>query len=151
MFNQGVFPPVSPDNAINDNLHFNSIQISTSGVRDVLLGPDVTKAVGPDSLSPRVLRECADIRSPSLCGIFNKSLSSGILPSVFKEANIIPIHKKEDKESVTNYRPVSLLSCASKVMERCVLNKIYSILTNQIYYLQHGFIKQISCTTQISF
>lgn len=77
----------------------------------------------------------------SLCGIFNKSLSSGILPPGFKEAKIIPIHKKEDKESVTNYRPVSLLSCASNVMERCVLNKIYPILKNQIYYLQHGFIK----------
>ena len=76
-------------------------------------------------------------------------MSSGILPSGFKEANIIPIHKKEDKESVTNYRPVSLLSCASKVMERCVLNKIYPILKNQIYYLQHGFIKGRSCTTQM--
>ena len=149
VFNQGVFPPVSPDNANNDNAHLNSIQISISGVRDVLLGLDVTKAVGPDSLSPRVLRECADILSPSLCGIFNKSLSSGILPSGFKEANIISIHKKEDKESVTNYRPVSLLSCASKVMERCVLNKFYPILKNQIYYLQHGFIKGRSCTTQM--
>lgn len=109
----------------------------------------MTKAVGPDSLSPRVLRECADILSPSLCGILNKSLSSGILPSGFKEANIIPIHKKEDKESVTNYRPVSLLSCASKVMERCVLNKIYPIRKNQIYYLRHGFIKGRSCTTQM--
>ncbi|KAK2555174.1 hypothetical protein P5673_023150, partial [Acropora cervicornis] len=63
VFNQGVFPPASPDNANNDNPHFNSIQISTSGVRDVLLGPDVTKAVGLDSLSPRVLRECADIHN----------------------------------------------------------------------------------------
>lgn len=67
----------------------------------------------------------------------------------FKEANIIPIHKKEDKEPVTNYCPVSLLSCASKVMERCVLNKIYPILKNQIYYLQNSFIKGRSCTTQM--
>ena len=119
VFNQGVFPPVSPGNATNDNPHLHSIQISISEVRDVLLGLDVTKAVGPDSLSPRVLRECADIRSPSLCGIFNKSLSSGILPSVFKEANIIPIHKKEDKESGTNYGPVSLLSCASRDGDEC--------------------------------
>ena len=49
---------MSPDNANNDNPHLNSIQISSSEVLDVLLGLDVTKAVGPDSLSPRVLREC---------------------------------------------------------------------------------------------
>ena len=59
VFNQGVFPPLSPENANNDNSHLNSIQIFISLVRDVLLGLDVTKAVGPDSLSPRILRECA--------------------------------------------------------------------------------------------
>ena len=109
MFNQEVFPLVSPDNANNDNPHLNSIQISISEVRVVRLDLDVTKAVGPDSLSPRVLRESADKLSPSLCGIFNKSLSSGILPSGFKEANIISTHKKENKESITNYRPFCLV------------------------------------------
>ena len=109
VFNQGVFPRVSPDNANNDNPHLNSIQISISEVRVVRLDLDVTKAVGPDSLSPRVLRESADKLSPSLCGIFNKSLSSGILPSGFKKANIISTHKKENKESITNYRPFCLV------------------------------------------
>ena len=59
----------------------------------MLLSLDVTKAMGPDDLSPRILKECADVLSPSLCDILNKSLSSGSVPSGFKEANIVPIHK----------------------------------------------------------
>ena len=110
---------------------------------------DPNKAIGPDGLSPRVLRECADALSPSLCALFNKSLSSGRLSSGFKEANVTPVHKKGDKDVVENYRPISLLSCTGKVLERCVLDNIYPILQNKLYYLQHGFVKGRSCTTQM--
>ena len=102
---------------------------------------DVTKAMGPHELSQRILKECADVLSPSLCDIFNKSLSSGSVLSGFKGANIVPIHKGGDKGLVTNYPPVSLLSCVSKVMESCLLNELYPLLENRIYHLYHGFIK----------
>lgn len=100
VFNQGVFPPVSPGNANNDNPRLNSNQISISEVRDVLLGLDVTKAVGPDSLSPRVLRECADILSTSLCGIFNKSLSSGILLPVLRKLILFQSTRKKTRSQL---------------------------------------------------
>ena len=149
MFSQENFPRTSLDSDNNSNPSLNSIQITISEVRDILLSLDVTKAMGPDDLSPRILKECADVLSPSLCDIFNKSLSSGSVLSDFKEANIVPIHKGGDKGLVTNYCPVSLLSCVGKVMERCLLNKLYPILQNRIYHLYHGFIKGRSCTTQM--
>ena len=142
MFNQEDFPCTLLDSDNNSNPSLYYIQFTISEVRDILSPLHVTKGMVPDELSPRILKECADVLSPSLCDIFNKSLSSGSVPSGFKEANIVPIHKGGDKELVTNYRPVSLLSCVSKVMERCLLHKLYPILLNRIYYLQHGFIKK---------
>ena len=53
------------------------------------------------------------------------SLKSGIFPSEWKKANVVPVFKKNDKSSVTNYRPISLLPCPSKVIERLVFNELY--------------------------
>ena len=133
MFNQEDFPRTSLESD-NSNPSLNSIQVTISEVRDILL----SKAMGPDELSSGILKECTDVLSPSLCDIFNKSPSSGSVPSGFKEANIVPNHKGEDKELVSNYRPVSLLSCVGEVMERCLLNKLYPILQNRIYHLQQA-------------
>ena len=48
-----------------------------------------------------------------------------------------------------NYRPISLLSVISNIAERCVDDKLSLFLENQIYDLQHGFLKGRSCTTQL--
>jgi hypothetical protein len=52
--------------------------------------------------------------------IFNFSLKKGIFPSTWKIARVMPAFKKDDKSSPSNYRPISLLSCIGKVMERAV-------------------------------
>jgi hypothetical protein len=52
--------------------------------------------------------------------LFNKSLDEGVLPEEWKLANIVPVHKKGERESTENYRPISLLPIVSKVLERCV-------------------------------
>ena len=90
----------------------------------VLLSLDTNKATGPDEIPPRILKECAHQIAPSLCLLFNQSLEHGSLPKKWKLANIIPIHKKGDISNVENYRPISLLSVISKVLERCVLRKL---------------------------
>ena len=59
-----------------------------------------------------------------LCKIFNKSLQLGSLPSDWKLADVVPVHKKGAKNHVENYRPISLFPIVSKVFERCVLNSI---------------------------
>ena len=48
-------------------------------------------------------------------------------------------HKKVDREKVNNYRPVSLLSIVSKIMERCIYNHIYSFVSKDIIEKQHVF------------
>ena len=58
-----------------------------------------------------------------LTRIFNLSISTGIVPDKLKIAKVIPIYKKDDSEKFSNYRPVSLLPCFSKILERLVFNR----------------------------
>ena len=59
------------------------------------------------------------------------SFSSGKVPSTWKEARLVPIHKSCDQENVDNYRPVSILNCHGKISERLVFNTIYTFLVQK--------------------
>ena len=72
-----------------------------------------------------------------------------MLPENWKIANIVPVYKKGGKEHAENYRPISLLSTVSKVLERCVLNNIRSKLYQVITASQHGFTRGKSCVTNL--
>jgi len=74
--------------------------------------------------------------------LFNKSLETGTFPSVWKKACVTPIFKRKGSSSdPTNYRPISLLPCLSKVLEKLVFNKIYTHLTenNLLSEKQSGY------------
>ena len=82
---------------------------------------------------PRLLREGADILALPYSIIFNRSLDQGYFLSSWKEANVTPIYKKDDKSLPSNYRPISFLSQAAKVMERCIHKYLYNyVISNQI-------------------
>ncbi len=85
----------------------------------------------------------------SLCLLFNLSLRSGSLPDDWKISNIVPVFKKGKRDHVSNYRPISLLSNISKVLERCVLVKTRDHLLQYVSDNQHGFIPGRSCATQL--
>ena len=97
----------------------------------------------------RGTRLLANEIAPSLCRLFNQSLSLGVVPSKRKFANVSPVYKKEDPTLVCNYRPISLLCVLSKVMERCVFNHCYHHLSPCLYHLQHGFLRERSTVTQL--
>ena len=101
------------------------IAITYEEIRIILKNLTTNKATGPDSISNKLLKECAD----SLCGpltyIFNRSLSLGIYPDDWKEAMITALFKKIDPSLTKNYRPISLLSCISKIFEKCIFNHTY--------------------------
>ena len=65
-----------------------------------------------------------------LTAIFNLSLSTGKVPDNLKIAKVIPIHKKDDKEIFSNYRPVSVLPCFSKILERLAFNRCTKFIEN---------------------
>ena len=125
------------------------VSFSTHEVYKLLSRVDVNKAYGADNLSPHILKQCASQLSPSLAILFTLSMKTGKVPSQWKASNVVPIHKKGDKSVIENYRPVSLLSCVSKIMERCIFNHIYPIVEPSLTKAQHGFMKNKSCTTQL--
>lgn len=122
-------------------------------VEDFLKCMDPSKATGPDGVSPRLLKEAGHCIVPSLTKLINQSLSLGTVPSKWKIANVIPLFKKGDKSLTTNYRPVSLLSCVSKILERVVFKHLFNYLRsiNFISPHQSGFQPGDSSVNQLSY
>ena len=133
----------------NSNIILDSIQTSSCEVFELLRTLDVTKACGPDLICARLLKEAAAELSSSLADLFNKSLRDSVLPLDWVSANICPVYKKGDKHCVSNYRPISLTCILSKVLEKIVHAKLYSMLedNNLLSNHQYTFRHQWSTTT----
>ena len=83
--------------------------------------------------------------------IFENILETGIFPDQWKVANVTPVHKKKDKQIITNYRPISLLPILAKVFERIIYKKLYNYLISNklITKNQSGFRPGDSVTNQL--
>ena len=68
-----------------------------------------------DSISPKVVRKCISHIGNSLCDIFNKSLLNRVFPDSLKLAKVFPMYKADDRLSVSNYRPISVLTFLSTI------------------------------------
>ena len=99
------------------------------------------KAYGPNSIPTEVLHLLANDICKPLSIIFNLSFSTGQYPDLLKIAKTIPIHKKDSRLLVSNYRPISLLSNINKILEKLMFNRVYEFLEKFkcIYKLQFGF------------
>ena len=99
------------------------------------------KAHGIDELPPNLLKDVANEISKPLAFIINKSLSSGIVPDLWKISKVTPLYKSDSKSDFSNYRPISVLPCLSKVIEQVLHRQLSNYLEK--YYLlkssQFGF------------
>ncbi|XP_045511489.1 uncharacterized protein LOC123706298 [Colias croceus] len=111
-------PPVIP----HSGSYMSSINVTQKTVLKTLRNLDVNKASGPDGLPAIVFKNCAPELSPVLTRLFRLSLKSGIVPKSWKVANVQPVPKKGSRAEPTNYRPISITSILSKIMER-ILNE----------------------------
>ena len=82
------------------------------------------KAHGHDKISIWMLKLCGDSLCRPLELIF-KDLTNGLFPSDWKKDNIVPVHKKNDKQCLNNYQPISLLPICSKIFKRLIFNKMF--------------------------
>ena len=130
-----------------------NIVLTSDEVESVLKSLPVGKAVGPDGISNRVLKELSREISPALCGFFNQSLHTGIVPDSFKQAYVSPVHKGGDPSEISNYRPISLLSNLDKAFERLIFKYVYNhfLENNILTSFQSGFRRGDSTVNQLSY
>ena len=140
-----------PATPLENNSTLNSLIITQEEVSEILKCLNVGKAVGPDSISNKLLKELAAPLSLPLRDLFNFSLQHGKFPNSWKEANITPIHKKGDPSDVSNYRPISLLNTIGKVFEKIVHKHVFNFFrdNNILTSLQSGFVPGDSTVNQL--
>ena len=87
----------------------------------------------------------------SLVLVFGNSTNSSYYPDIWKRSNIIPVHKKTDKQLVKSYRPISLLRIFGKVFEKIIFRKIYKFLWKKRLLKpdRSGFRPSDSCINQL--
>ena len=71
------------------------------------------------------------------------------MPAIWKRANVTAIFKSAGCHCVENYRPISLVCTVSKVLEKCIYNHCYTFICGRIHKLQHGFLEDLNCITQL--
>ena len=108
---------------------------------------NMNKALGHDNISPLFLKTARDIVAPFLQVFIDFSFKNGIFPDNCKTAKIFPLHKKGDVNNPSNFRPISILSCFSKIYEQVLYNRLVKFLDKHVITpSQYGFQKGISTT-----
>ena len=123
------------------NLKFSLKPVTVKAVEKIMKKMSKKKSSGKDGISQESLLLGQEALAAPLTAIINQSINTGTFQSQWKEAVVIPIHKKGDAKDPKNYRPVSCLAAASKVLEKVVckqltrFTEVHGILPNN----QHGF------------
>jgi hypothetical protein len=123
----------------NSSMYFRSVD--DLEVLKLLKKLDIKKAVGSDKVSALLLREGAETIASHLAYLCRLSLKHGKVFDLMKTAKIIPIFKVDDPRLPSNYRPVSVLSVLSKILERFVHTRLTDFFSNILTKHQYGFRK----------
>jgi hypothetical protein len=121
-------------------------------VIDIIKGMRNKKSAGIDDIPDFIIKKCYPKLITALTYIINLSLSDGIFPDQLKATKVKPLYKKGAESKVDNYRPVSLISGFSKIIEKLIKKRLLSFLNKYsiISDKQHGFHKGRSTNTAIA-
>ena len=128
------------------------ISISLSELKEAINSGKSSAAPGPDQITNLMLKSCPPHILLVILSLFNASLKNGHLPTNWKHSKIIMIAKKNmPKDSFSSYRPISLISCLSKCLEKIINSKLISWAEQNSILpdCQAGFRKKNSCQDHI--
>jgi hypothetical protein len=116
-------------------------QLTQEEVEKIMKKQQPKLSHGLDTINNRMVKECAASLSVPMTMIINESLKEGEVPLAFKTAVIKPLYKKGPSNELGNYRPVSLLSALSKILEKAVCAQLNNWLYKEGLYCptQYGF------------
>lgn len=115
-------------------------------VDDILMSLDSESSPGWDGISTKFLKKSRDFMVPLISQLVNLCFKAGIFPEAFKRSIVTPVHKGGDRYDVNNYRPISVISCIAKILEKILNNRLISYLNkhNILSSSQYGFRKGLS-------
>ena len=123
---------------------------SVAKVAKLLSRIDTSKSTSPDCITARVLRLASDELAPYINKVFELSFETGELPRTWKDAVVKPVYKKGDRSNPGNYRPISLLSATSKVLEKIVCEQLGEQVERHLPEKQSGFRKADGTVPQLT-
>ena len=99
------------------------------------------KSCGHDDIPPKLVKNISKYVIKPLTYIYNQSFLTGSIPDDLKVALVTPVFKANDKEEFSNYRPISVLPCFSKILEKLMYNRLLKYLdqNNILFPSQYGF------------
>lgn len=122
------------DNELEDNplspYTLTDINITIQDIKDQLHLLKVNNPSGPDGLHPQLIKQLGDSLCKPLCILFNQTIQTGSIPSSWKQSYINPIYNgKGHASDPSNYRPISVPSCLSKMLEKIVFKYVFNHIT----------------------
>ena len=118
--------------------------VSINELRDAFFTFKLNKNPGYDEISFNVVKNYFRELCEALKYVFNLSTETGLLPDKLKIARVAPVYKAGDTFDLTNYRPISVLPCFSKILERIMYDRLFSyssqekILYSKQFDIQSG-------------
>lgn len=109
-------------------------EVDRREVRKTINSLKVNAAAGIDQIPARLIKDNCDTLLTPITHLVSMSLKKGEFPNIYKEAVIRPIYKGGRKEDISNYRPISLMSNISKIIEKIVKSQIYSYLEDTNFF-----------------
>lgn len=126
---------------VNESLFFTPTD--NKEIIETALSIKSKSSTGHDNISNKLIKEIIPFIALPLTHIFNLSLETGTVPHSYKIAKVIPIFKTGDKHDPNNYRPISLLTAFSKILEKIVYKRLIKFLlkSDVLYPKQYGFLR----------
>ena len=127
-------------------------KITLEEIKNEIKQLSVKKARADDNINNKVIKSLQDQLTPILHHLFNISIEIGYIPEIWKSAQLCMIYKEnKPKDRVESYRPISLISCVGKILEKILTNRLYKWCekNNLINKEQSGFRSSHSTNEQL--
>jgi hypothetical protein len=113
--------------------------VTKTEIGKIVSNMDAKNSTGIDNLSNKIMKEIWPQISTAITIIINDCLTREYFPQEWKTAKICAIYKKGDPTDKNNYRPIALLCCLSKVLEKCVDTQVRSYMNRHGYFYTHQY------------
>ena len=107
-------------------------------IQKLILEFDDKKSSGPNSIPIKILKLISPTASTIFSSIINECFQTGTYPSCLKKACVKPLHKKNSRLEVGNYRPISLLSNVNKIFEKVIHTRLTDFFEKKQHFFQES-------------